>query len=76
VYAVVDESLHGVGGKYLVNCRVSPMAPGAKKMADAERLWELSLKLTGLDKEPLPSALRAAGEAAPEKQRKGKEKQG
>jgi hypothetical protein len=64
VYAAIDESLEGVGGKYLVNCRISPMAPGAKKMADAEKLWDLSIKLTGLDKE-LPgdtSAAAAAGE--------------
>jgi len=49
LFVALDPSLERVSGKYFVKCREQP--PGASALDDeaAERLWEVSARLVGVD---------------------------
>lgn len=48
LFAALDNSLELQSGAYVVDCAVSQPSNGAQNDADAERLWKLSEKVTGL----------------------------
>jgi hypothetical protein len=48
IYACVSPELEGVTGCYLRNCREEQPKPWATDDAAAQRLWEVSVKLTDL----------------------------
>jgi hypothetical protein len=49
VYLATADEVEGVTGKYFVDCDPTPSAPHSYDEAAERRLWEVSLKLTGLD---------------------------
>ena len=50
IYCAVSEELDGVSGKYLADCQVQrPQNPAAIDDNMAERLWQLSCKMVGLE---------------------------
>jgi retinol dehydrogenase-12/retinol dehydrogenase-13 len=48
IHVATAPELEGVGGKYFFHCVPVDPAPCAVNPEDAERLWRLSEKLTGL----------------------------
>lgn len=48
VYCALSEELDNVSGKYFVDCREEKLLPHALSDEDAERLWNISAKLTQL----------------------------
>ena len=50
IYCAVSEELNGVTGKYLADCKVQqPRTAAANDDNMAERLWQLSCKMVGLE---------------------------
>ena len=50
IYCAVSEELNGVTGKYLADCKVQqPSTTAANDDNMAERLWQLSCKMVGLE---------------------------
>jgi retinol dehydrogenase-12 len=52
IYLASSPEVRGVTGRYFVACRPAEPAPAATDRATAERLWELSERLVGLDALP------------------------
>ena len=50
IYCAVSEEMEGVSGKYLADCAIKEPSKGAQDDDAAVKLWELSLKLVGLEK--------------------------
>jgi len=50
IFCAVDESVANQSGLYYADCKVAETYPNAKREGDSERLWKISEKLTGLDK--------------------------
>ena len=50
IYCAVSEEMEGVSGKYLADCAIKEPSKGAQDDDAAMKLWELSLKLVGLEK--------------------------
>ena len=48
VYCVIAKEMEGVSGAYIVECKKTVPAPQAQDDLAAEKLWSLSVKLTGL----------------------------
>ncbi len=48
IYAALDPSLEGVGGKFIVDRRFKRSSDQSYEEADARRLWEMSEKWAGL----------------------------
>ena len=48
IYCAVDKELDGVSGLYFADCKKKEPAPQALDELAAEKLWALSVKLTGL----------------------------
>ena len=52
IYCAVSEEMEGVSGQYVSDCKLKkPLNPQATDDDIAERLWEVSAQLVGLDKE-------------------------
>ncbi len=51
VYLAASPEVEGVSGKYFEKCKAVPSSPESYDIASAQRLWEISLQMTGL-KEP------------------------
>ena len=50
IYCAVSEELEGVSGQYLVDCKIQqPKTAAATDDNMAERLWQLSCKMVGLE---------------------------
>ena len=54
VYLASDPALDRVSGEYFYRCRIEPSSEASKNLASANRLYDVSLKLCGLD-DPLKS---------------------
>ena len=50
IYCAVAEEMEGVSGKYLADCAIKEPCKGAQDDDAAKKLWDLSLKLVGLQK--------------------------
>ena len=49
IHCAVSEEMEGVTGKFLTDCKITKVSnPQAEDDQVAERLWEVSTKLTGL----------------------------
>jgi retinol dehydrogenase 12 len=55
LHVATSPTLDGVTGRYFANCRETRSSPASHDRDAAQRLWDLSANLTGLD-EPLHSA--------------------
>ena len=50
IYCAVSEDMDGVSGQYLADCKLRKLTnPQATDDAIAERLWEVSSEMVGLD---------------------------
>lgn len=49
IYCAVDEKLEKESGKYYSDCAVKEPSKNAKNIEDAEKLWNISWKLVGLN---------------------------
>ena len=54
VFLASDPALCDVGGEYFYRCKIEPSSEASKNLASANRLYDVSLKLCGLD-DPLKS---------------------
>lgn len=54
VYLASDPALKQVSGEYFYHCQIEPSSAASKNMDNANRLYDVSLKLCGLD-DPLKS---------------------
>jgi retinol dehydrogenase-14 len=54
VYLACDPTLDRVSGEYFYRCRIEPSSAESKNLTSANRLYDMSLKLCGLD-DPLKS---------------------
>ena len=50
IYCVVSEEMEGVSGKYMKDCHIVEESKGAQDDDAAKKLWEISMKLVGLEK--------------------------
>ena len=50
IHCAVSEEMEGVSGKYLRDCHIAEPSKGAQDDDAAKKLWEVSMKLVGLDK--------------------------
>ena len=50
IHCAVSEEMEGVSGKYLRDCAIVEPSKGAQDDAAAKKLWEVSMKLVGLEK--------------------------
>ena len=50
IYCAVAEEMEGVSGKYLADCAITEPCKGAQDDDAARKLWDLSLKMVGLEK--------------------------
>ena len=48
IYCAVDKEVEGVSGIYFADCKKKQPAPQALDKLATEKLWSLSVKLTGL----------------------------
>ena len=52
IHCAVSEEMEGVTGEYLADCKVQRLrTAAAMNDEDAERLWEVSAQMVGLDNE-------------------------
>ncbi len=52
IYCAVSEEMEGVSGQYLADCRVQRLKTAvARDDQAAERLWELSAQMVGLEED-------------------------
>lgn len=49
IHVATSPELEGVGGKYFFHCESTSAGEAAYDVEDAKKLWELSIKLTGLE---------------------------
>ena len=54
VYLASEPALNDVSGEYFYRCKIEPSSEASKNLASANRLYDVSLKLCGLD-DPLKS---------------------
>ena len=50
IHCAVSEEMDGVSGKYLCDCRIVEPSKGAQDDDAAKKLWDLSIKMVGLEK--------------------------
>jgi len=50
IHCAVSEEMEGVSGKYLRDCHIVEPSKGAQDDAAAKKLWEVSMKMVGLEK--------------------------
>ena len=50
IHCAVSEEMEGVSGKYLRDCHIVEESKGAQDDDAAKKLWEISVKLVGLEK--------------------------
>ena len=50
IYCAVSEEMEGVSGKYLRDCHIVEESKGAQDDDVAKKLWEISVKMVGLEK--------------------------
>ena len=50
IHCAVSEEMEGVSGKYLRDCHIVEESKGAQDDAAAKKLWEVSMKMVGLEK--------------------------
>ena len=50
IYCAVTEEMEGVSGKYLADCAIKEPSKGAQNDDAVRKVWDLSLKLVGLEK--------------------------
>ena len=50
IHCAVSEQMEGVSGKYLRDCAIVEPSKGAQDDEAAKKLWDLSMKLVGLEK--------------------------
>ena len=50
IHCAVSEEMDRVSGKYLCDCRIVEPSKGAQDDDAAEKLWDLSIKMVGLEK--------------------------
>ena len=50
IHCAVSEEMEGVSGKYLRDCAIVEPSKGAQDDSAAKKLWDVSLKLVGLEK--------------------------
>ena len=50
VHCAVLEEMEGVSGKFLRDCHIVEESKGAQDDDAAKKLWEMSLKMVGLEK--------------------------
>ncbi|XP_048772945.2 retinol dehydrogenase 12-like [Ostrea edulis] len=50
IYCAVDESIENVTGKYFSDCAIKEESKAAQDDEAAKRLWDVSVKMVGLDK--------------------------
>ena len=50
IYCAVSEDMEGVSGKFLADCAIKEPSKGAQDDDAARKLWDLSLKLVGLER--------------------------
>ena len=48
IYLSSSDEVSDVSGKYFYNSKISKISSGASNEDDAERLWKISMELTGL----------------------------
>ena len=48
IYLSSSDEVSDVSGKYFYNSKISKISSGASNKEDAEKLWEISMELTGL----------------------------
>ena len=52
IYCAVSEDMEGISGQYLSDCKIQKLVnPQATDEDIAERLWEVSSQMVGLDKD-------------------------
>ena len=52
IYCAVSEEMEGVSGQYLSDCKIKKLTnPQATDDSIAERLWEVSMQMVGLEEE-------------------------
>ena len=52
IYCAVSEEMEGVSGQYLSDCKIKKLANSqATDDSIAERLWEVSMQMVGLEEE-------------------------
>lgn len=49
IYCAVDEDVRKETGLYYSECKATSPSPAANNMEDAKKLWDISIKLVGLD---------------------------
>ena len=49
VYLASDPALWQTSGEYFYRCKIEPSSEASKNLASANRLYDVSLKLCGLD---------------------------
>ena len=49
IYLCSSEEVSNTSGEYFIDCKKAPITKGAESKEDAERLWKISLELTGLN---------------------------
>ena len=50
IYCAVSEEMEGVNGKYLKDCAIVEESKGAQDDDAAKKLWDLSMKMVGLER--------------------------
>jgi NAD(P)-dependent dehydrogenase (short-subunit alcohol dehydrogenase family) len=56
IYLATSPEVEGVSGQYFVDARAVPSAPTSYDKTAAQRLWEISAAMTGLDAAAIPTA--------------------
>ena len=51
IYCAVSEEMEGVSGQYLSDCKIKKLSANATDDSIAERLWEVSMQMVGLEEE-------------------------
>lgn len=56
VFLACDPSLSSVSGEYFMDCKIEPSSNASRDTAHANRLYDLSLSLVGLEPDPLSAS--------------------
>ena len=49
IYLCSSEEVSSISGEYFIDCKKAPITKAAESKEDAEKLWQISLELTGLN---------------------------
>jgi retinol dehydrogenase-13 len=52
LWAALAPEVEGVTGEYFADCKVTPASANANNVEHQHKLWDLSVKLTGLETDP------------------------